>query len=175
MEISLVNRLLYIIEFNFSIEAVGPIHAIPVRSDCPPMRPPPVPRIYHVDPVQSVQEPEEPALLPSVSGVETVEFTEESKSDPEAVKSAPEAVKSAPEAGKSVPGAELQVPAKRGAAGVADILMEDDVPVVEAAAPVVTKLGAAGVEEILMKEDAHIEAVEPVKTTPRDLLEDIKR
>jgi hypothetical protein len=151
-----------------------------------------------VDPVQSVQEPEEPSLLLSGSGVETVEFTEDVKSDPEAVKSAPEAVKSAPKVVKSVPAAEMQVPVKRGAAGVADILMEDDVPVVEAAAPVVTKLGAAGVEEILMAtedsaeqfsaklgaagveeilmmEDAHIEAVEPVKTTPRDLLEDIKR
>jgi hypothetical protein len=173
------------------MEAVGPVHAIPVRSDCPPMHPPPDPRIYNVDPDESVQEPEEPSLLLSGSGVETVEFIEGVKSTPGTVKSDPGAVKSVPEA-------ETQFPTKRGAAGVEDILMEDDVPVVEAAVPVATKssatgveetlmetedaaeqfstmLGAAHVEEILMKEDTHTEAVEPFKTTPRDLLEDIKR
>lgn len=152
--------------WDVSMECVGPIHAIPVRSDCPPMMPPPIiPRIYHNEPVHEVAAtaPEMPLLPSGGSEVETLEFVAEETLEPLAEEVKPEA--------ENLPSA------KSEAVHVEEILMAEALaPTTEADKPVVKRSGAVFVEEILT-EEAHLQAAEvadPVKPAPRDLLEDIK-
>ncbi len=145
-EQNLLRKIIFGGFFTRSMELVGPIHAIPIRSDCPPLLPParPVPRIYNC-PAESAdlsahtsQAVEEPVQFEE-SEVETLEFVEEQK-------------ETVAEAVKPVLVAETAVPKESADLLVEEILMEE--------AP-----SAPRAETI----------VEPVLSAPRDLLEDIKR